>query len=209
MTIYDMGMCTYYPTAMKHLMCSKYFVAEPETQLEWRVKTLQISQGCKYPSDMFKEFCKGKAIWRQPTISRTPQKNGIVECRNRALLNMFRSMIAHADLPISFWGNALLKAAYILDHLPSNNVFASRYELWYAKKSSLDHLRPQGLDGYVHNPTHKHRKFCSKATKMVLIRYPEHSKVYVMYREYLNGGMAKMGSCTVDFLKNDFPSMVK
>ena len=34
----------------------KYFVAELKTQLEWRVKTLRISQGCEYLSDMFKEF---------------------------------------------------------------------------------------------------------------------------------------------------------
>jgi len=50
------------------------------------------------------------------------------------------------------------------------------YELWHIRKPSLDYLRPWGLAGYLHNPTHQHGKRGPKATKMVFIRCPEHSK---------------------------------
>jgi len=92
-------------------------------------------------------------------------------------------MMAHANLPISFWGDALLTETYILNRVPSKSVTATPYELWHASKPSLDHLQPWGSTGYVHNPTHKHRKLGPRATKMVFIRYPAHSKGYVMYED--------------------------
>ena len=68
----------------------------------------------------------------------------------------------------------------LLKCVPSKSVSATPYELWYSKRSSLDHLYPWILAGYVHDPTHKHRKLGLRATNMVLIRYPEHSKGYTM-----------------------------
>jgi len=82
----------------------KCFVAEVETQLERRIKILRTDRGREYLLDMFKEFYEEKEIQRQLTIPRTPQQNGVVERRNRTLLDMVKSMMAHANLPISFWG---------------------------------------------------------------------------------------------------------
>jgi len=42
---------------------------------------------------------------------------------------------------------------------------------------------------------------------MAFIRYPAHSKGYVMYREHSNGGMTKIESRNVDFLEDVFPSI--
>lgn len=151
---------------------------------------------------MFKGYCEEKGIIRQLTIPYTPQQNGVAERRNRTLLDMVRSMMAQANLPIKFWGDALLTETYILNHIPSKSVSTTPYELWNGRKPSLDHLRPWGSAGYVHNPTHKHGKLGSRATKKVFIRYPEHSKGYVMFGEHPNGGMTEMDSRNVEFLEN-------
>jgi len=42
---------------------------------------------------------------------------------------------------------------------------------------------------------------------MVLIRYPTHSKGYVMYKEHSNGGMIEIESHNVNFLEHEFPSI--
>ena len=89
---------------------------------------------------MFKEFCKYKGIQRQLSIPRTLQQNGVAERRNQALLDMVRSMMAHANLSISFWGHALLTTTYILKRVPSKSVTATTYELWHGRKPSSDHL---------------------------------------------------------------------
>jgi len=74
-------------------------------------------------------------------------------------------MIAHAKLPISFWGDALLMVAYILNYVLSKSVSATPYELWHDRKPSLNHLSPWVSIGYVHNPTHKHGKLDLRVTK--------------------------------------------
>lgn len=185
----------------------KRFVLEVETKLDRRVKTLRTDRGREYLLDMFKSFCEEKGIDRHLMIPYTPQQNGVVERRNHTLLDMVRSMMAQANLPISFWGDALLSATYILNRVPSKSVLTTPYELWNGRKPLLDHLRPWGSAGYVHNPTHRYGKLGPRATKMVFIRYPEHSKGYVMYREHLSGGMKEIDSRNVDFFEDEFPTI--
>jgi len=156
---------------------------------------------------MFKEFCEKKSMRRQLTIPATLQQNDMAERTNRTLLDIVRSMMAHANLPISFWGDVLLMVAYILNHVPSKSISTTLYELWHSRKPSLEHLRPWGSTGYVHSPTRKHGKLRPKATKLVFIRYPEYSKGYVMYSEHPNGGMTEVDSLNVEFLEDEFPSI--
>ena len=107
----------------------KLFIVEVETQLERRIKTLRTDRGREYLSNLFKEFCEEKGIRMQLTIHGTQQQNGVAERRNRTLLDMVRSMMAHANLPISFWGDALLTAMYILNRVPCKSVPATPCEL--------------------------------------------------------------------------------
>ena len=45
-------------------------------------------------------------------------------------MDMVRSMMAYSDLPLSFWGEALHTAVYLLNHSPSKAVTVTPYELW-------------------------------------------------------------------------------
>ena len=73
-----------------------------ENQLDMKVKTLRTDRGREYLSNQFKILCDEKGIKRQLTIPGTPQQNGVVERRNRTLLEIVRSMLAQANLPISY-----------------------------------------------------------------------------------------------------------
>ena len=97
----------------------KRFVAEVENKHEKGLKTFRTDHGREYLFDQFKEFCEEKGILRHLTIPRTLQQNGVAEMRNKNFLDMTRSMMVQANLPISFWGGALLTAAYILNRVPS------------------------------------------------------------------------------------------
>lgn len=147
-----------------------------------------------------------KGICRQLTIPYTPPQNGVAERRNRTLLDMVRLMMAQANLPISFWGDALLTAAYILNHVPSQLVFSTPYELWTGAKPDLDLLCPWGSAGIVHNVSHKYGKLGPRAKKHIFIRYCKNSKGYVMYGEHVDGGMTEVDSRNVTFIEHEFPS---
>ena len=72
---------------------------------------------------------------------------------------MVRSMMAQANLPISFWGDALLTVAYILNRVPSKSVPTTQYELWTSAKPNLENLQPWDCAGFVHNTSHKYGKW--------------------------------------------------
>ena len=129
------------------LNCFKHFVVEVENKNEKGLKTFRTDCGHEYLSHQFKEFCEEKGILRHLTIPRTTQQNGVAERRNKTLLDMTRSMMAQANLPISFWGDSLLTAAYILNKVPSQSVSSTPYELWHGKKPNLEHLCLWGLVG--------------------------------------------------------------
>ena len=71
-----------------------------------------------------------KKIEQQWTILRTPQKNEVVKGRNRTLLEMVKSMMTQANLPITYWGDALFTTMYVPNHLPSMSIKTTPYELW-------------------------------------------------------------------------------
>ena len=158
-------------------------------------------------SKQFQELCEEEGIRRQLTILSTPQQNGVVERRNRTLLEMVSLMMAQANLPISFWGDALLTATYILNHVPSKSVPRTPYELWTGAKPNLENLWPCGYAVFVHNTFYKYGKLGPRASKKIFIRYLESSKGYVMYGEHSDGGMTEIESCDVNFIEDDNPSI--
>ena len=113
-----------------------------ENQLDKSIKVLRTDRGREYLSEQLKELCDEKGIARQLMMPYTPQQNGVAERRNQTLLEMVRSMMARANLPISYWGDALLTAAYILNQVPSKLASSTPYELWTGKKPDLNNLRP-------------------------------------------------------------------
>jgi hypothetical protein len=85
----------------------------------------------------------------QLTPHGTPQWNGVSERRNRTLLDMVRSMMRQADLPLSFWGYALETAAFTMNRVPSKSVEKTPYEIWTGKRPELSFLKVWGCKAYV------------------------------------------------------------
>ncbi|XP_075504579.1 uncharacterized protein LOC142542016 [Primulina tabacum] len=61
--------------------------------------------------------------------------------------------MAQANLPIFFWRDALLTAAYILNKVPSKSVTSTPYELWTGRKPDLSNLIPWGSAAYIYDST--------------------------------------------------------
>ena len=73
----------------------------------------------------------------QLTSPGTPPQNGVVERRNRTLLDIVRSMVSYSTLPTSFWGYALQTVVDILNVVPSKATLKTPIELWCGRKPSL------------------------------------------------------------------------
>ncbi|KAM1050580.1 hypothetical protein ACFX13_033042 [Malus domestica] len=157
----------------------KEFKNEVEKQTGKQIKTLRSDREGEYLSNEFLDYLKECGIVSQWTPPGTPQHNRVSERRNRTLMNMVRSMMSSADLPISFWGYALHIAAYLLNAVPSKSVPQTPYEIWYGKKPSLKHLKIWGCPAYVKKQDAG--KLEARSVKCYFVGYPKQTYGYEFY----------------------------
>lgn len=87
---------------------------------------VRSDRGREYLNIEFRDYLKECEIVSKLTLPRTPQPNGVAERCNRTLLDMVRSMMSRASLPISFWGYALETSSHILNLVLTKKV-AKKY----------------------------------------------------------------------------------
>ena len=60
-------------------------------------------------------MCQDSGILRHLTAPGNPKQNGLAKRMNRTLLERVRCMLFHANLPKSFWGEAISTAAHVIN----------------------------------------------------------------------------------------------
>jgi hypothetical protein len=81
----------------------KEFKALIENLSERNIKILRLDNGGEYTSKEFINFCKHVGIKRELTTPYNPQKNSVVEQKNRMIMEAMKTMIHDQDLPICLW----------------------------------------------------------------------------------------------------------
>lgn len=157
----------------------KEYKAEAEKQTGESIKTLRSDRGGEYLSHEFKNYLRECDIVSQLTPPGTPQWNGVSERRNRTLLDMVRSMMSQAALPISFWGYALETAAYTLNRVPTKTVQQTPYEIWTERRQSMSFMKVWGCEAFVKRLMSD--KLGPKSEKCIFVGYPNETKGYSFY----------------------------
>ncbi|KAM1524601.1 hypothetical protein ACFX10_009184 [Malus domestica] len=157
----------------------KEFKNEVEKQTGKQIKILRSDRGGENLSNEFLDYLKECGIISQWTPPGTPQLNGVSERRNRTLMNMIRSMMSSADLPVTFWGYALYTAAYLLNRVPSKSVSQTPYEIWHGKKPSLKHIKIWGCEAYVKKL--EATKLEARSVRCYFVGYPKETMGYEFY----------------------------
>nr|GFA17358.1 ribonuclease H-like domain, reverse transcriptase, RNA-dependent DNA polymerase [Tanacetum cinerariifolium] len=96
--------------------------------------------------------------------ARTPQQNGVVERKNRTLIEAARSMLADSKLPTMFWTEAVSTACYVLNRVSITNPHnKTPYELLSGKIPNIRNLKPFGCQMTILNTSDHLGKFEGKA----------------------------------------------
>jgi hypothetical protein len=127
-----------------------------------------------------------------------PQQNGVVQQKNRTLIEMARTMLDEHKTPRHFWSDAISIACYI-----SNRIFLclilnlTPFELRFGCKLSVSHLRPFGYKCFTLKCGNLD-KFESRYSDGILLGYTPHYKSYSMFNLETN---TVVESCDMTFDK--------
>ena len=98
---------------------------------------------------------------------------------NRTLLDMVRSMMGFASLPVFFWDHALETSCHILNRVPTKLVAKTPYEIRIGRRPILFYLRIWGCPAYVKYL--QTNKLGPHFDKCYFIGYPKETKGYYFY----------------------------
>lgn len=144
-------------------------------------KVIRSDRGGEYTGKRLQDYLKSEGIQVQFTTPYSPQQNGKAERKNRTLVEMSRCLLIDADLPKSFWGEAVSTANYIQNRVLTRATKQTPYELWYGKKPDVSNLHIFGSKCFVHIPSEKRQKLDSTANQMIFLGYDANSKGYRCY----------------------------
>ena len=87
---------------------------------------------------------------RDNTVPYTPQLR-IVQCINHTTMETVRCIIHNAELPLSFWAEAVVTVVYLRNRSPPASVKDSTPdERWHKEKPGVSHLKVFVCNAFVH-----------------------------------------------------------
>nr|GEW30999.1 hypothetical protein [Tanacetum cinerariifolium] len=158
------------------------FITGLENQLSLKVKVIRSDNGTEFKNSNLNQFCRIKGIKREFSVPRTPQQNGIVERKNRTLIEAARTMLADSLLPIPFWAEAVNIACYV-----QNSVLVTKpynktpYELLHGRTPSIGFMRPFGCLVTILNTLEPLGKFKGNVDEGFLVGYSINSKAFRVF----------------------------
>jgi transposase InsO family protein len=78
------------------------FKTKIEKEIGTSIRGLRTDKGGEFTSNEFFKFCATNGIHHQLTTAYTPQQNGVVERKNRTIMNMVRSLLTSRQVPKTF-----------------------------------------------------------------------------------------------------------
>ena len=133
-------------------------------------------------SHEFFAFLSNKDILHQKTCLHTPQQNGVVERKNRHILETVCTLLIASLVPLNFWCDTAQTAVYLLNRHPSSVlVKTTPYEALFGHAPSYSHLRVFGCLSFVHLQPTERTKFSPQVTKCIFLGYNTEHKGFLCY----------------------------
>nr|GEW38612.1 copia protein [Tanacetum cinerariifolium]GEW69880.1 copia protein [Tanacetum cinerariifolium] len=80
--------------------------------LQAQVRIVRTDKGTKFWNQTLHAYFAAEGIHHQTSVAQTPEQNGVVERRNRTLVEAARTMLSAAKVPIFFWAKAIATTCF-------------------------------------------------------------------------------------------------
>ncbi|GJX54494.1 retrovirus-related pol polyprotein from transposon TNT 1-94 [Tanacetum coccineum] len=128
------------------------FLKQIQVGLNKTVRFIRTDNGTEFVNKTLYDHYEKVGIFHQKTVLRTPQQNGVVERRNRTLVEAARTMLIFSKAPMFLWAEAVATACYTQNRsLIHTRHDKTPYELVHNKKPDLTFFRVFGALCYPTN----------------------------------------------------------
>ncbi|GKE82837.1 retrovirus-related pol polyprotein from transposon TNT 1-94 [Tanacetum coccineum] len=155
-----------------------------QRNLQALVISVRTDRGTEFLNKTLNAFFKEEGIKHQTSTPRTPEQNGVVERRNRTLVEDARTMLSASKLPLFFWAEAIATACYTQNRsiiIPTHEKTA--YHIINDRKPSIKHLHIFGCTCYLTRDGENLDKMKEKGDSCILVGYSTQSKGYHVYNK--------------------------
>ncbi|GJV17359.1 retrovirus-related pol polyprotein from transposon TNT 1-94 [Tanacetum coccineum] len=160
------------------------FLKQIQVGLNKTIKYIRTDNGTEFVNQVLTEYYESVGIFHQKPVPRTPQQNGVVERRNRTLVEAAKTMLIFSNALMFLWAEAVAIACYTqnrsLIHTRHNKT---PYELVHDKKPSLTFLRVFGALCCPTNDSEDLRKLQPTADIGIFVGYAPSRKGYRIYNK--------------------------
>jgi hypothetical protein len=144
-----------------------------------RIKKIRNNNGTE-----FKNSLEEEGIKHEFSSPYTPQQNGVVERKNRTLLDMARTMLDEYKTPDQFWAEAINTACYSINRLYLHRILKkTSYELLTDKKPNVSYFRVFGSKCFILIKRGRKSKFAPKAVEGFLLGYDSNTRAYRVFNK--------------------------
>nr|GEV52181.1 hypothetical protein [Tanacetum cinerariifolium] len=151
-------------------------------RLKVTVRRIRIDNGTEFVNQTLRDYYEEVGISHETSVARSPQLNGVVERRNRTLIEATRTMLINAQAPLFLWAEAVATACFT----QNRSIIRLRhgktpYELLHSKLSDLSFFHVFGALCYPTNDNENLGKLQPKADIEIFIGYAPTKKAFRIY----------------------------
>ncbi|GKD16562.1 retrovirus-related pol polyprotein from transposon TNT 1-94, partial [Tanacetum coccineum] len=162
----------------------KDFLKMIQPNLQAQVITIRTDKGIEFLNKTLHAYFKEEGIEHQTSTPRTPEQNGIVERRNRTLVEVVRTLLLASKLPLFFWAEVIAAACYIQNRsIIILTHEKTAYHIINDRKPSIKHLYIFGCTCYLTRNGENLDKMKEKGDPCILVGYSTQSKGYRVYNK--------------------------
>jgi transposase InsO family protein len=138
----------------------------------------------EFKNSQIKGFLEEEGIKHEFSSPYTPQQNGVVERKNRTLLDMARTMLDEYKTLDRFWAEAINTACYSINRLYLHRILKkTSYELLTGKKPNVSYFRVFGSKFFILIKRGRNSKFAPKAVEGFLLGYDSNIRAYRVFNK--------------------------
>ena len=115
-----------------------------------KIKHIRSDNGTEFKNSGIDDYLDELGITHELSAPYTPQQNGIIERKNRTLVEMARTMLDEYKTPPRFWLEAIDTVCHIINRVYLHKFFKkTSYELLTDKRPNVSYFKVFGCRGYT------------------------------------------------------------